>query len=60
MRTVPHSDRLSYIAADCLSKENERMHLLTFLTLRKPSIWFRALILGAQGLWQPTFRLDKA
>jgi hypothetical protein len=35
--------------------ENERMHLLTFLTLRKPSIFFRALILGAQGVFYNLF-----
>jgi len=29
--------------------ENERLHLMTFMTLKKPSIFFRALVLGAQG-----------
>ena len=33
--------------------ENERMHLLTFLALRQPNWFFRAAVLGAQGvnLW---------
>lgn len=29
--------------------ENERMHLMSFMTLAKPGLFFRALILGAQG-----------
>ncbi|EJD50700.1 alternative oxidase [Auricularia subglabra TFB-10046 SS5] len=35
--------------------ENERMHLMTFMTLRNPSIGFRALILGAQGVFYNLF-----
>ncbi|KAG8743528.1 hypothetical protein FRC10_011919 [Ceratobasidium sp. 414] len=35
--------------------ENERMHLMTFMTLKKPSIWFRAMILGAQGVFYNAF-----
>ena len=33
--------------------ENERMHLLTFLSLKQPNFLFRAAVLGAQGvcLW---------
>jgi hypothetical protein len=31
--------------------ENERMHLMTFMTLREPSLFFRALVLGAQGVF---------
>lgn len=31
--------------------ENERMHLLTFLTLRNPGFLFRALVIGAQGVF---------
>ncbi|KAF9220966.1 alternative oxidase [Gyrodon lividus] len=31
--------------------ENERMHLMTFMTLRQPSLFFRALVLGAQGVF---------
>ncbi|KAF8205981.1 alternative oxidase-domain-containing protein [Mycena galopus ATCC 62051] len=42
----------------CLEEaENERMHLMTFMTLRKSSIWFRALILGAQGVFYNLFFL---
>ncbi|GBE84957.1 Alternative oxidase, mitochondrial [Sparassis crispa] len=37
--------------------ENERMHLMTFMTLRKPSIWFRAMVLGAQGVFYNAFFL---
>jgi len=37
--------------------ENERMHLMTFMTLRKPSLFFRALILGAQGVYYNLFFL---
>ena len=29
--------------------ENERMHLLTALTLKKPSTLFRLSVIGAQG-----------
>lgn len=35
--------------------ENERMHLMTFMTLRNPGIFFRALILGAQGVFYNIF-----
>ncbi|KAG6336057.1 hypothetical protein ID866_3030 [Astraeus odoratus] len=35
--------------------ENERMHLMTFMTLRQPSIWFRAMVLGAQGVFANFF-----
>jgi len=35
--------------------ENERMHLMTFMTLKKPSIWFRGLVLGAQGIFYNAF-----
>ncbi|CAE7216388.1 unnamed protein product, partial [Rhizoctonia solani] len=38
--------------------ENERMHLMTFMTIKKPSIWFRALILGAQGVFYNAFFLS--
>ncbi|KAG6917466.1 hypothetical protein DXG01_002443 [Tephrocybe rancida] len=40
----------------CLEEaENERMHLMTFMTLRKPSLFFRALVLGAQGVFYNLF-----
>ncbi|RXW24416.1 hypothetical protein EST38_g1454 [Candolleomyces aberdarensis] len=43
----------------CLEEaENERMHLMTFMTLRKPSLPFRALILGAQGVFYNLFFLS--
>ncbi|KAF9651615.1 alternative oxidase [Thelephora ganbajun] len=35
--------------------ENERMHLMTFLTLRDPPIWLRSLCLGAQGVFYNVF-----
>ncbi|KIJ17691.1 hypothetical protein PAXINDRAFT_167678 [Paxillus involutus ATCC 200175] len=35
--------------------ENERMHLMTFMTLRQPSLFFRALVLGAQGVFYNLF-----
>ncbi|KAA1472799.1 alternative oxidase [Dentipellis sp. KUC8613] len=38
--------------------ENERMHLMTFMTLRNPGILFRALILGAQGVFYNAFFLS--
>ncbi|KAF8650134.1 hypothetical protein AX16_005370 [Volvariella volvacea WC 439] len=42
----------------CLEEaENERMHLMTFMTLKKPSIWLRGLILGAQGVFYNLFFL---
>ena len=43
----------------CLEEaENERMHLMTFMTLRQPSIIFRAIILGAQGVFYNLFFLS--
>ncbi|KAH8824973.1 mitochondrial alternative oxidase [Flagelloscypha sp. PMI_526] len=42
----------------CLEEaENERMHLMTFMNLREPGIFFRALILGAQGVFYNLFFL---
>lgn len=38
--------------------ENERMHLMTFMTLRQPSIAFRAMVLGAQGVFSNIFFLS--
>ncbi|KIJ54717.1 hypothetical protein M422DRAFT_24624 [Sphaerobolus stellatus SS14] len=38
--------------------ENERLHLMTFMTLKNPSIWFRALVLGAQGVFFNAFFLS--
>ncbi|KAF9242583.1 AOX, alternative oxidase mitochondrial precursor [Melanogaster broomeanus] len=38
--------------------ENERMHLMTFMTLRQPSLFFRALVLGAQGVFFNMFFLS--
>jgi len=37
--------------------ENERMHLMTFMTLKQPGIMFRTMILGAQGVFYNTFFL---
>ncbi|KAI0326533.1 alternative oxidase [Cubamyces sp. BRFM 1775] len=37
--------------------ENERMHLMTFMTLKNPSILFRAMILAAQGVFYNAFFL---
>ncbi|KAH9936323.1 alternative oxidase-domain-containing protein [Fomitopsis serialis] len=37
--------------------ENERMHLMTFLSLRKPGLIFRAMLIGAQGVFYNTFFL---
>ncbi|TFK28021.1 mitochondrial alternative oxidase [Coprinopsis marcescibilis] len=43
----------------CLEEaENERMHLMTFMTLRKPSLLFRAIVLGAQGVFYNLFFLS--
>lgn len=43
----------------CLEEaENERMHLMTFMTLRKPSLWFRGMVLGAQGVFYNLFFLS--
>ncbi|RDB17903.1 Alternative oxidase, mitochondrial [Hypsizygus marmoreus] len=43
----------------CLEEaENERMHLMTFMTLRKPSLLFRAMVLGAQGVFYNLFFLS--
>ncbi|PCH40100.1 mitochondrial alternative oxidase [Wolfiporia cocos MD-104 SS10] len=37
--------------------ENERMHLMTFMSLRKPGILFRAALIGAQGVFYNAFFL---
>ncbi|KAI5452360.1 inducible alternative oxidase 2 [Naganishia albida] len=37
--------------------ENERMHLLTFMTIKQPSILLRAMVLGAQGVFFNLFFL---
>jgi hypothetical protein len=43
----------------CLEEaENERMHLMTFMTLRQPSLLLRLLILGAQGVFYNLFFLS--
>ncbi|KXN88209.1 Alternative oxidase, mitochondrial, partial [Leucoagaricus sp. SymC.cos] len=43
----------------CLEEaENERMHLMTFMHLRQPSLFFRALVLGAQGVFYNLFFLS--
>ncbi|KAG1772293.1 AOX, alternative oxidase mitochondrial precursor [Suillus occidentalis] len=38
--------------------ENERMHLMTFMTIRRPSLFFRGLVLGAQGVYFNLFFLS--
>ncbi|KAK4695069.1 ubiquinol oxidase, partial [Phenoliferia sp. Uapishka_3] len=38
--------------------ENERMHLLTFMKIAKPSWFFRLLIVGAQGVYCNLFFLE--
>lgn len=35
--------------------ENERMHLLTFMQMAKPGVFFRAAVLGAQGVFFNAF-----
>lgn len=35
--------------------ENERMHLMTFMSIRKPSWFFRVIVLGAQGVFYNMF-----
>lgn len=43
----------------CLEEaENERMHLMTFMSLREHSIFFRGLVLGAQGVFFNLFFLS--
>ncbi|OCB84998.1 alternative oxidase [Sanghuangporus baumii] len=38
--------------------ENERMHLMSFLAIKKPGIFMRGLILGAQGVFYNLFFLS--
>lgn len=40
--------------------ENERMHLLTFMKIKQPSVVFRVLVLGAQGVFANMFFLAYA
>jgi ubiquinol oxidase len=35
--------------------ENERMHLMTFMAIRKPALWMRLMIVGAQGVFCNAF-----
>lgn len=37
--------------------ENERMHLLTFMTMRNPGPFFRAAVLGTQGVFLSLYTL---
>ncbi|KAI0372172.1 alternative oxidase [Pilatotrama ljubarskyi] len=37
--------------------ENERMHLMTFMTLKQPSMFFRAMVIAAQGVFYNAFFL---
>nr|VWP00402.1 Zn(2)-C6 fungal-type domain-containing protein [Ganoderma boninense] len=37
--------------------ENERMHLMTFMTLKNPTRFFRAMVLAAQGVFYNAFFL---
>ncbi|EJU00531.1 mitochondrial alternative oxidase [Dacryopinax primogenitus] len=38
--------------------ENERMHLMTFMAVKQPSLLFRTLVLGAQGVFYNLFFLS--
>ncbi|THH11665.1 hypothetical protein EW145_g505 [Phellinidium pouzarii] len=38
--------------------ENERMHLMTFMTIKKPGILFRAAVLATQGVFYNIFFLS--
>ncbi|TFK73573.1 mitochondrial alternative oxidase [Pluteus cervinus] len=62
--TLRHLQSLRLLRRDngwihtCLEEaENERMHLMTFMTLKRPSIFLRAMILGAQGVFYNLFFL---
>jgi ubiquinol oxidase len=35
--------------------ENERMHLMTFMAIKKPAFWMRMMIVGAQGVFCNAF-----
>jgi Alternative oxidase len=35
--------------------ENERMHLMTFMAIKKPGLWTRSMIVAAQGIFCNTF-----
>src|SRR5579859_2186298 len=35
--------------------ENERMHLMTFMLIKKPGIWTRLMVVGAQGVFCNAF-----
>ena len=35
--------------------ENERMHLLTFVQIKRPGPIFRAAVIGAQGVFMTAF-----
>jgi hypothetical protein len=48
-------DSFSQETNEQITAENERMHLMTFMTLRNPSLFFRAIILGAQGVFYNLF-----
>lgn len=37
--------------------ENERMHLLTFIKLKRPGVLFRAAVVATQGVFMPIFFL---
>jgi hypothetical protein len=35
--------------------ENERMHLMTFMVIKKPGFWMRLMIVGSQGVFCNAF-----
>ncbi|EIM23273.1 alternative oxidase, partial [Wallemia mellicola CBS 633.66] len=52
LRSLRRMDRDGgYINMLLAEAENERMHLMSFLAVEKPSIWMRAMVLGAQGVF---------
>ncbi|KAF8133642.1 alternative oxidase [Boletus edulis] len=52
-----HLGSLRLMRRDSGWHENERMHLMTFMTLKQPTLFFRALVLGAQGVFFNMFFL---
>ncbi|KAI0761929.1 alternative oxidase [Trametes elegans] len=62
--TLRHLRSLRLMKRDCgwihtllEEAENERMHLMTFMTLKNPGIIFRAMVIGAQGVFYNAFFL---
>jgi ubiquinol oxidase len=53
LRKLEHEGR--WIETLLEEAENERMHLMTFMAIKKPKLFTRAMVFGAQGIFCNAF-----